>query len=220
MEHLRNLSFLNVESVGTGLTVVVGVLLSRQTCYVLAEKFFEVVLAYVARNDEVHACKIAEALVVNLVDTVEAYLVHAVSRERLGALAFSVYGYAQRVVVGDVRACVAVTQHRLLFGYHILEYGLVLARIGEVEIHYLQPRLKVGRHANSLHTFFLVVDVWHHAQRLAPALLLESEKVEVGSSALFHNASEELQRRSVGVRIERATAHAKHVYSKAVGLDV
>ena len=141
MEHLRNLSLLNVESVFSGFAVVVGVLLARQTCHVLADQFFEVILAYVARNDEVHAGKIAEALVVNLVDAVEAYLVHAVSREWLGALAFSVYGYAQRVVVGDVRACVAVTQHRLLLGYHILEYGFVLARIGEVEIHYLQPRL-------------------------------------------------------------------------------
>ena len=129
---------------------------------------------------------------VDLVYAVKVYLVQAVGSQRLGALALSIYCYTQRVVVGNVRACVTVAQHRLLLGNHILEYSLVFSRIGEVEVHYLQPCLKVGCYAHTLYTLFFGVDVRNHTQRLATALLFESKEVEVGSTALLDHTAKKL----------------------------
>ena len=223
VEHRCTLSALNVESILSRLVVCLMTLLcllARQACHILAEEIFKQVLTNVARDDEIHALKVGETLMIDLVHAVEAHLVKTFCRDRLRALAVSIDSHAQRVVIGYVRTGVTVLQHRPLLGNQVLEDGLVLARLGEVEIHHLKPGLKVGSHTHALHALFLRVDVRHHAQRLATAFLLKGEVVEIGSATLAHHAAQELQSGGVAVGVERAATQTEHVYRQAVRLYI
>ena len=56
--------------------------------------------------------------------------------------------------------------------------------------------------------------------RFGHASVAEPGGDKIGSSALFDHAAQELQRRGVGIRIERASAQTEHVDGEPVGFDV